>query len=188
MAGHVMGGPGVPCPADREEGVEATGPGGLDECADEEGGIEELNVDAPLIAELEPRFGAVEGIVALRLLPLRLAIVGHLEMLDEAGRNHVKLTGGLLLFGQLGEGRVGDPEYAPGDIHEAGGRPEHPRQVGIRSLNPIERLVQMGIHVDDAHVCPPLLLFREHHKPLPTPAAALRALRARRRKLGPAST
>jgi len=84
-----------------------------------------------------------------------LALVGHLQVGDEPGRYQVPpILRPLVLREQL-ERRVGEAEHAPGDLHEPGRRPERLGQMTVGLLDPVERLVQVSVDVDDAHGRPP---------------------------------
>ena len=73
---------------------------GLHERPDEEGRVEELHVDAALVAEREPGLGPVERVVAGRVVVVGLELVGQLEVVDEAGRHQVEAVLRLLHLGQ----------------------------------------------------------------------------------------
>jgi len=73
--------------------------------------------------------------------------------MDEARRHQVEAVLRLLHLRQRPEGTVGEPEDVTGDVHEPGRRPERFGQTRVGPLHPVERLVQVGVDVDDPHAC-----------------------------------
>ena len=88
---------------------------------------------------------------------VRLALVGHLEVRHEAGRHQVPPVLGPLVLREQPEPRVGEAEHAPGDLHESRRRPERLGQSTVGLPDPVQRLVQVSVDIDDAHANPPSL-------------------------------
>ena len=98
----------------------------------------------------EPRVSVVGVVVGL-------ALVGHLEVVHEARRDQIPSVVRLLGCRQLRERPVGDAEDVAGDLHEPRRLTHLGSQCRIRPRDPVQRLVQMSVDIDDAHLIPPLL-------------------------------
>ncbi len=151
MAVYLISGPAVPALANLRHEIESARSRRLHRRADEKGRIQELDLDAALVAEGEARLGAAKRIIAGFRLTFGLARIGHLQMLDEAWQYGVVAARGLLRPPQHRKFGIGDPKYRIGHVHEARRRPQGFGNCGIRLFDPVQRLVEMCVDVDHAH-------------------------------------
>ena len=136
--------------------VEAAESRHLDDRPDQERRVEELHVDPALVAPRQPARGPKPRVSVVGVV-VGLALVGHLEVVHEARCDQIPSVVRLLGIRQLGERPVGDAEDVAGDLHEPRRLTHFGSQCRIRPRDPVQRLVQMSVDIDDAHLIPPLL-------------------------------
>ena len=133
--------------------IEAPKPRDLDDRTDQEGRIEELHVDPTLVAPRQPADGPVERVGAVGVI-VGLALVGHLEVVDEPRCDEIPAVARLLGIRQLRERPIRDAEDVARDLHEPRRLTDLSSQSRVRPSDPVQGLVQMSVDVDDAQPSP----------------------------------